>query len=182
MIALGANVKGRFGGPCRTLKEAAEWLNDGPVRLLALSRVWKSAPFGPVAQPAYFNAVAATQTSLPAAELVKYLAVLERRAGRRRGRPWGARALDLDLLDHDGAVCRPPGMGNRAQGLLAHRWQRRGLVLPHPGMAQRPFVLAPLAQIAPDWRHPVTGRSAAQMLSMLPGKLRALSHPAGNCK
>ncbi len=177
VIALGANVRGSMGSPARTLRMVEKWLNEAPLRKIAMSGLHVSAPFGLRAQPPFVNAVAVVETALSARDLLRHLAMLEGRAGRRRGADWGPRALDLDLIDFHRKVRRPPGMGRLAAGRAAHLWQKRGLTLPHPGLAERPFVLIPLAEIAPAWRHPVTGRSAAQMLAMLPGRLRASCRP-----
>ncbi len=177
IIALGANVRGSMGSPARTLRMAEKWLDEAPLRKIAISGLYRSAPFGLRAQPPFVNSVAVVETALSARDLLRHLAMLEGRAGRRRGAAWGPRALDLDLIDFHGRVQRPPGMGRLAAGRAAHSWQRRGLTLPHPGLAQRSFVLMPLAEIAPAWRHPVTGRSAAQMLAMLPGRRRAACRP-----
>ncbi len=178
LIAMGANVAGRAGGPRRTLALAAEWLDEAPLRLTALSRLWRCAPLGPDArQPVFFNAVAAVETELSPRALLRRLQALEARAGRRRGARWGPRALDLDLIDYHGRLRRPPGMGRRAQGLAAHAAQRRGLVLPHPGIARRVFVLGPLMEIAPRWRHPATGARPDQMLARLPARERAGCRP-----
>ena len=177
VIALGGNVRGRHGGPRRTLRWALERLDEEPVRLLRASRLWRCAPFGPVAQPPFINAVAIIETTLSPRALMRFLKRLENEAGRRRGPRWGPRALDLDLIDYRGLVRRPTAAGGQARGLAAHAMQRRGLMLPHPGIAERAFVLAPLAEVAACWRHPVTGRSAEQMLSALPERVRAMCRP-----
>jgi len=177
VIALGANSTGRHGPPGATLQWAASRLGEGPLRLRALSGLWRSAPYGLRAQPSFLNAVAVLETELGARDLLAHLALLERRAGRLRGRRWGPRALDLDLIDHDGLVRRPAGMGRLGAGAAVHAWQARGIVLPHPDMAGRAFVLAPLAEVAPGWRHPVSGRTAAQMLACLDERQRAACRP-----
>jgi 2-amino-4-hydroxy-6-hydroxymethyldihydropteridine diphosphokinase len=100
------------------------------------------------------NAVAMIDTHLPPAALLARLHAIERAAGRRRAIKWGPRTLDLDLLDYHG---------------LVRGWQRSpavtgGPILPHPGIADRIFVLSPLAEIAPAWRHPQLHVTAAQLL------------------
>ena len=173
VLALGANVRGRAGGPARTLRLAAGWLEEAGLALTACSGLWRSRPFGLLAQPPFLNAVVVLRTHLSPRELLALAAQLERRAGRRRGVAWGPRALDIDLIDVGGRVTRPPHAGRLAGGMAARRAQGKGLILPHPGMAQRAFVLAPLAEAAPEWRHPISGRTAARMLARLPGKARA---------
>jgi 2-amino-4-hydroxy-6-hydroxymethyldihydropteridine diphosphokinase len=97
------------------------------------------------------NAVAAVETSLAPIALLDALLALEAGFGRRRSVPNAARTLDLDLLDYDGRRCN----GER-------------LVLPHPRLHERRFVLAPLAEIAPQWRHPRSAKTAAELLAALP--------------
>lgn len=150
-VALGSNREGPWGPPDATVLRALATLNSGGVRLKRTSRLVISSPFGITAQAAFVNAVAEIATTLPPAALLRKLHHIERLAGRRRTLHWGPRTLDLDLLDYHGLVCRKSGRP----------------VLPHPGMPKRIFVLAPLAEIAPRWRHPVTHLTAAAMLRRL---------------
>ena len=174
IIALGANVAGRYGPPRRALARAMEELCRRGLRLTAASGVWRGAPYGRLHQPPFFNAlVVAAAAGWTPRTLLRLLTDIERRAGRRRGVSWGPRALDLDVIDFAGRVIRPVGMGRLGGSPARHVWQRRGLVLPHPDMARRAFVLAPLAEAAPHWRHPISARTAAQMLAALPPARRA---------
>ncbi len=173
-IAMGANVVGRWGAPWRSMSRALAELAVAPgVRVVAVSGLWRSAPYGVVRQPVFFNAVAEVRARLSVREMLRLLAEEERRAGRRRGRAWAARTLDLDLLAWGERVARPVGMGRGGPARARHMWQKRGIVLPHPGMCERAFVLAPLVEIAPDWRHPLSGATAAQLLARLPRRVRA---------
>jgi 2-amino-4-hydroxy-6-hydroxymethyldihydropteridine diphosphokinase len=151
LIALGSNQQGPWGDPRRTVDRALAELNRGGIRLKKASRLLVSAPFGVTDQPAFVNAVAEIETALAPAALLRRLHHIERLAGRRRALRWGPRTLDLDLLDYHGRVQRPPARP----------------VLPHPGIAARIFVLAPIAEIAPGWRHPVSRQTAAAMLRRL---------------
>jgi 2-amino-4-hydroxy-6-hydroxymethyldihydropteridine diphosphokinase len=151
LVALGSNQHGPWGSPEETLGAALARLDGGGIRLKRASRLIVSAPLGVTDQPAFVNAVAEVETALPPEALLERLHLIERMAGRRRTLRWGPRTLDLDLLDYHGQVRRPPGRP----------------VLPHPGIAERIFVLAPLAEIAPGWRHPVTRRTAGEMLRRL---------------
>lgn len=178
IIALGANMPGRFGPPRRALARAVEELRQRGLRVTAASGVWRSAPYGRMRQPPFFNAVVvAAATGWTPRMLLRLLAMIERRAGRRRGVAWGPRPLDLDVIDFAGRVMRPVGMGRLGTAAARHAWQLRGPVLPHPDVARRAFVLAPLAEAAPAWRHPVSGRTAAQMLAALPAAWRASCRP-----
>jgi 2-amino-4-hydroxy-6-hydroxymethyldihydropteridine diphosphokinase len=112
-------------------------------------------PFGVTSQPPFMNAVARIETAMSAEALMRALHMLERKAGRRRRKRWGPRTLDLDLLDYHSLIRRPA------------RSSIKPLALPHPGLEQRIFVLAPLLEVAPRWRHPVSHQLAALTLRKL---------------
>lgn len=151
LIALGSNQNGRWGSPREAVAEALKRLNSGGIRLKRASRLFVSAPFGVTGQPDFVNGVAEVETSLPPGALLKRLHHIERMGGRKRTLRWGPRTLDLDLIDYHGVVMPRPARP----------------ILPHPGIAERIFVLAPLAEIAPRWRHPVSRLTAATMLARL---------------
>lgn len=153
-VALGSNQTGPWGNPHATITRALAMLNRGGLRLKQASRLLVSAPFGRTDQPPFVNAVAEIVTALPPEALLARLHHIERLAGRRRTLRWGPRTLDLDLLDFHGLVRHGPSPP----------------LLPHPGIAERIFVLSPLAEIAPRWRHPVTHLTAAHMLRKLDPK------------
>jgi 2-amino-4-hydroxy-6-hydroxymethyldihydropteridine diphosphokinase len=125
------------------------------VAIEAVSDLYETAALGSARQGTYFNAVALAKTRLSAEALLRLLKEIEVRAGRRGGRPWGSRTLDLDILDYKGLVLnwRQRTAGQPPPGY-------RPLVLPHAELERRPFVLKPLLDVAPDWRHPVTRKSA----------------------
>lgn len=128
-IGLGSNLD----GPRQHVERALEELDTLPLtRRLAASRLYVSAPQGPADQPDYVNAVAHLTTRLSPLALLDQLQALEQRHGRVRGRRWGPRTLDLDLLLFDDRHLALPR-----------------LTLPHPHMMQRAFVLVPLAELAP---------------------------------
>lgn len=151
LIALGSNRNGRWGSPQQAVAEALRRLNTGGIRLKQASRLLVSAPFGVTDQPDFVNAVAEVETALPPDALLLRLHHIERMAGRKRTLRWGPRTLDLDLIDYHGLVRPRPARP----------------VLPHPGIAERIFVLAPIAEIAPRWRHPLTRLTARMMLAKL---------------
>lgn len=155
LLGLGANCPGPWGTPAETFARALRELERGGVKIEALSDLYQTAAMGAARQAPYLNAVARAATSLPAPALLRLLKQIEARAGRRGGRPWGSRTLDLDILDYKGLRLnwKKRKAGQPRQGY-------RPLVLPHAGLERRPFVLLPLLDVAPNWRHPVTKQSA----------------------
>ncbi|MDX1500490.1 MAG: 2-amino-4-hydroxy-6-hydroxymethyldihydropteridine diphosphokinase [Woeseiaceae bacterium] len=129
-IGLGSNLDDPAAQIRRALAHLAE-LPDSD--LFLVSSLYRSAPLGPVAQPDFVNAVAAMTTRLTPRALLAHLKAAEQGLGRQPAERWGPRVIDLDLLVHGDAVVDEPD-----------------LVVPHPGIAGRNFVLLPLAEIAPD--------------------------------
>jgi 2-amino-4-hydroxy-6-hydroxymethyldihydropteridine diphosphokinase len=154
LVGLGGNLDSpRFGPPRETLTAALAAMEAERVRIVRLSGWYRSEPVPRSDQPWFVNAVASVCTAVGAPELLALMQALEERFGRIRGRPNAARVVDLDLLDFRREV-----------------WQTASLVLPHPRLHQRRFVLAPLAEIAPEWRHPLSGLTPEQLLSQLSGE------------
>lgn len=162
LIALGSNMAGPWGEPAATLDRTVTTLGKHGIAVVRASRWLRSAPMGPAGQAEYVNGAVIIESHLPPAALIERMHAIERLAGRIRRRRWGPRTLDLDLIDYRGLVRNPHGA--RATG---ESGARGDLILPHPGLAERPFVLVPLGEIAPFWHHPVTGLTAAMMLERL---------------
>jgi 2-amino-4-hydroxy-6-hydroxymethyldihydropteridine diphosphokinase len=157
LVALGSNISGPWGSPRQAVQRALAELSQWPVALLRASTLIETAPFGNKNQPNFVNAVAIIDTALPPESLLRLLHMIERKAGRRRAKRWGPRTLDLDIIDYHGIVKAQRGQHQKA------------LVLPHPGIAERSFVLDPIAEIAPRWRHPLTHNTAKVMIRKLYG-------------
>jgi 2-amino-4-hydroxy-6-hydroxymethyldihydropteridine diphosphokinase len=154
LIAIGANLPGPAGEtPLETCRAAAAALAALPgLRLARLSRWYRTAPMPPSGQPDYVNGVALLEGAAPdPAALLAWLHAIEARHGRVRGAPDAARSLDLDIIDIDGTCRDAPDP-----------------VLPHPRAHLRAFVLAPLADVAPRWRHPRLGEPVGTLLAALP--------------
>jgi 2-amino-4-hydroxy-6-hydroxymethyldihydropteridine diphosphokinase len=149
VVALGANSPGPWGTPRQAIAQALSEIERAKIEVVAVSPFYATAAVGKARQPAYVNAVALLATRLPPESLLRVLKHIERRAGRRGGRPWGERTLDIDIVDYAGQVKH----WRAGKGAFA-RAGTRPLVLPHPLAHTRPFVLKPLLDIAPDWRHP----------------------------
>jgi 2-amino-4-hydroxy-6-hydroxymethyldihydropteridine diphosphokinase len=152
LIGLGANLPHpTTGGPAATLAAALGMLEEAGVAVTRRSRWYSSPAWPPSDQPRYVNGVAVVDTTLGAATLLAALQSVESRLGRVRSVPNAARTIDLDLLAyHEQITCEPD------------------LVLPHPRLHERAFVLLPMADVAPDWRHPVTGMPLERLIALLP--------------
>jgi 2-amino-4-hydroxy-6-hydroxymethyldihydropteridine diphosphokinase len=170
-VALGANLPLEGAAPAETVAAAIAALEGLPARVIAASRVYATPCVPAGAGPDYANAVVRLATPLSARALMADLHALEARYERQRSARWGARTLDLDLLDHGGAVAPDRSVWAFWAGLPAEEQRIRTpdrLILPHPRLQARAFVLVPLAEISPDWRHPVLGTRAADLRDGLP--------------
>lgn len=145
-IALGGNQ----GDTKSSFDTALNCLNTAETRVIAVSRIYRTPPMGVAAGGEFLNATALLETSLPPQEMLSELHKLESSLGRYRTLHWGPRTIDLDLVFLDQWVLDEPG-----------------IVVPHPAMWYRRFVLEPLAEIAPDWVHPVLGETTLHSLSRL---------------
>ena len=144
IIAIGSNRRGRHGAPAAEVLAAAAAL-----RARTLSPVGESEAVGPSIRR-FANAAAWVESALDPPAMLGICKAIERDFGRRRGRRWGARVIDLDLVLWSGG-----------------QWRSAGLQVPHPRWSERRFVLDPLLALAPGWRDPVTGLTVRQSRARL---------------
>jgi 2-amino-4-hydroxy-6-hydroxymethyldihydropteridine diphosphokinase len=149
VIALGSNLGLDDGGasPLALVEAALGRLPGAGFRVVGRSSWWRSAAWPDPAQPDYINGVAIVETSLAPREALDALHAIEADFGRERHERNAARTLDLDLIAHGRTVVEEEG----------------GFILPHPRAADRLFVMGPLAELAPEWRHPISDRTAADL-------------------
>ena len=147
-IGAGANLD----EPVRQIRQAQDELEKSPgVTLLSASSLYRTQPVGPVEQPPFINAVFSLEPEIGPHDLLSLLLDIEQKMGRVRGERWGPRVIDLDLLFYGEEIIK-----------------EQGLEVPHPRLHERRFVLAPLAEIAPDVVHPVIKKSVSELLAGLP--------------
>lgn len=144
-LSLGSNLNDRFGNLQRAVDELQKH-----VKITALSPVFATQPWGDTDQPPFLNICVAAISDLAPHDLLDRIKTIEIDMGRQPSRHWGPRLIDIDILFYDKLVLRD-----------------EELTIPHPHLAQRAFVLAPLAVIIPDFRHPQTGLSVQEMLEQV---------------
>jgi 2-amino-4-hydroxy-6-hydroxymethyldihydropteridine diphosphokinase len=149
IIAMGGNLAFEGRGVQAVLEAACDYLRIQGLDPYRRSRWWRSAAWPDPSEPAYLNGVALVTTALDPRQTMQALHSIEQSFGRRRSEPNAARTLDLDLIAYGRLITDQPG-----------------LVIPHPRAAERRFVMGPLAEIAPDWRHPVLGETAAVLAGL----------------
>jgi 2-amino-4-hydroxy-6-hydroxymethyldihydropteridine diphosphokinase len=162
VIALGSNLSGKFGSPQATLGKAVNELEASGFTIIRTSKIYITQAHAYRRQPNFYNAIVTVTTPLPPEAILQVLEGIEALAGRRkqkiRRQPffhWLPRTLDLDLICYRTVVRDWKGNRPKSCGRV---------ILPHPHSHERAFVLRPLADVAPNWHHPVFGLTPAQLL------------------
>ena len=161
LIGLGANLPSRYGTPPETLAAAIRALEVLGISVIASSRIWLTTPVPISDQPWYHNAVISIETALSPTALLKALQSVEENFGRVRDIRNEPRVIDLDLLTYHDKILN-----------------QDDLIVPHPRLHERGFVLLPIQDIAPDWQHPVTRASLSDLIKTLPPEQFARPHEA----
>lgn len=151
LIALGSNLPGRHGGPPQELRAAQIAMEQVGIKILKSSCIWKTAPVPTSDQPWYHNMVVQAETGLSAFTLLETLQNIEHSFGRVRTERNAPRIMDLDLIAYNDEIIDRPE-----------------LIVPHPRMHERAFVLLPLREIAPKWIHPVSRKPLSALIAALP--------------
>lgn len=157
LIALGSNKAGPLGAPLQTMRAAVAMLQSSGIRVVRVSSLYNTEPFGSTRQASYLNAVILVRINSAPTALLRRLKTIERAAGRRLGTHWGPRPIDLDIIDISGRVINWP----------PHQRIRGRLVLPHPEAHKRAFVLVPLLDVLPTWQHPALRIAGTVLLHRL---------------
>ena len=152
IIGLGSNLSGKFGSPRGACGAALEALQNVGLEVIARSPWYESAPVPISEQPRFVNGIVSIMTELAPAALLRQILEIETIMGRQRTKPNAARIIDLDLLAQGKLIC--DGVGDIP-------------VLPHPRLHERAFVILPLADLMPNWQHPLTRYTALEMKTNL---------------
>jgi len=153
-LAFGSNLSGDYASSQQLIGEAIDNLPLCGAQAVRRAPLYRSAPIGPKGQGDYINTVVAVRSVVPAVALLHRLHALEAAFGRTRREAWGPRTLDIDIVSYHDEI-------------HAHMAQ-----IPHPRMAARAFVLYPLRDIAPGWRHPISGHAVEELIKQLPTDAR----------
>lgn len=175
LIALGSNISGAAGTPLQVLEAALHALAARGITVLAQSGWWRTPAVPEGSGPDFVNAAARLQADLAPEELLAVLHGIEAELGRVRPRRWAPRVCDLDLLAAGDMILPDRRTVETWMGLASAEKAERTpdrLILPHPRLHERAFVLLPLLEVAPDWVHPVLHRTVRHLAGQVPASER----------
>ena len=175
LIAMGSNQNSPVGDLRETLLAASEFFVKGGLVIRKMSEIYRTPAFPIGSGPDFANAVVSIDHTLGAQDLLGFLHSVEQQFGRTRKERWGPRVIDLDLLSLNDEVLPSLEIAQTWIDLPAELQSQTApheLILPHPRLQDRAFVLVPMADVAPDWRHPILKKTVAEMLKALPGYLK----------
>jgi len=183
LVALGSNEKSAWGDPGETVQKAMLAVGELSEKKPRFSNLYATPAFPAGAGPDFVNAGMAIFTKSSAVDLLGRLHQIETAAGRTRARRWGQRTLDLDLIAVGDDILPNPETQTHWRNLAPEDQQVMAppdIILPHPRMQDRTFVLVPLRDVAPDWVHPILGRSIRQICADMPDAAMAGVARLGN--
>ena len=171
LISFGANLPGPFGNPSQTLQSVIEELRVHGFIISKRSRYYSSPAFPDASKPKFLNTCLELKVAHEALDVLDFLKFIEKKMGRRKNSRWESRICDLDLLSFDNLVFPSIKIFYKWYNMPLNRQiieQPDQLLLPHPRLQDRAFVLKPLMDFAEDWIHPVTYLSVKEMFEALP--------------
>ena len=175
LISLGSNQPREQSGPSDILVSSISALTYNNISVLKISRFYRTPCFPKDAGPDYVNAALLVRSALDAGSLLEMLHLVEEGSDRTRPERWGKRTLDLDLLTFGSAILPNSRIYNKWRQLsleLQRQVAPDQLIVPHPRIQDRSFVLGPLMDIAPNWRHPVLDQTVEEMFLALDKGMR----------
>lgn len=182
LISFGSNENSVWGDAKETVICAVKKVLNEVDAMPSCSLLYATPAFPAGSGPDFVNAVIAVSCPLPPTTLLERLHRIEAAAGRVRDTRWGQRTLDIDLIAHGDVIAPDLATFNQWRNLpleMQLRTAPQDLILPHPRLQDRAFVLVPLCDVAADWMHPVLGKSAADLCAALPAADRAAVVPIG---
>lgn len=180
VVAVGSNEEHAFGGARAIVSGAPKALERAGLKLRAVSELFETPCFPAGYGPDFVNSVVLVETAKTPGEILLVLHEVEAEFRRERRQRWGPRTLDLDLIAVGRAILPDAARQEHWMKLPADEQARSApeqLILPHPRMQDRAFVLIPMAQLVPEWTHPATGKSVKQMVDALPVAQKAEIRP-----